>query len=54
MATADTGTVAAARFTQAGVIHGHHVYKRLWTTFTGEELSLKQECHNSHDRLLLP
>ena len=37
-------------FTQDGVIHGHHVYKQVWTPFIIEELTLQQESHNSHDR----
>ena len=31
------------------VIHGHHVYKAVWTPYVGEELSLEQERGNSHD-----
>lgn len=36
-------------YTQEGVIRGHHIYKRIWTPFIGEELSLQQERTNRHD-----
>ena len=31
------------------VIHGHHVFKLMWTPFVGEILSLMQEHDNKHD-----
>ena len=33
-----------------GVIRGHHVYKRIWTTRLGEQLTLAPESDNDHDR----
>ena len=32
------------------VIHGHHVYKDIWTPFVGEILNVQQEVHNAEDR----
>ena len=32
------------------VIHGHHVYKDIWTPFIGEVLRVEQETHNVQDR----
>ena len=32
------------------MIHGHYIYKEIWTPFVGEELTLNQENGNSHDR----
>ena len=31
------------------VIHGHHVYKEIWTAFVGEVLRVEQETHNAQD-----
>ena len=31
------------------VIRGHHIYKRTWTPYVGEELPLQRERTNSHD-----
>lgn len=36
-------------FILAHVIRGHHVYKRAWTPFVGEELPLQREPTNRHD-----
>ena len=30
-------------------IHGHHVYKNIWTSFVGEVLLVEQEDHNTED-----
>ena len=49
MATADTAD-AVCKFTQVGIIRGHHVYKQIWTSFIGEELCLQQR-YNSHMQL---
>jgi len=32
------------------VICGHHIYKDIWTPFTGEILGVEQEAHNTADR----
>ena len=32
------------------VVRGHHVYKVVWTPVIGEELSVKSEENNDHDR----
>ena len=31
------------------VVRGHHVYKRLWTPFIGEQLDVVREDENEHD-----
>ena len=31
------------------VVHGHHVYKEIWTPGIGEELALRVEYRNEHD-----
>lgn len=40
---------SSSSLTVDSVIHGHHVYKAVWTPFVGEELSLEQEHGNRHD-----
>ena len=35
------------------VIHGHHVYKDIWTPFVGEILNVQQEVHNAEDRFVV-
>ena len=30
-------------------IHGHHVYKNVWTSFVSEVLLVQQEDHNPED-----
>ena len=42
-------TEMAYPYTQASVIHGHHVYKHVWTPTIGEELTLQQERNNRND-----
>ena len=32
------------------MIHGHHIYKDIWTPFVGEILRLEQEAHTTADR----
>ena len=32
-----------------GIICAHHIYKDVWTTFTGEELTVQQDNDNEHD-----
>ena len=41
--------VSTSYLTVDSVIHGHHVYKDVWTPYVGEELPLEQERGNSHD-----
>ena len=31
------------------VVRGHHVFKAVWTPYTGETLSVHEECDNEHD-----
>jgi len=30
-------------------IHGHHVYKDLWSSYIGEERPVQREVNNIHD-----
>ena len=32
------------------VVHGHHIYKRLWSPIIGEVLELLREEESEHDR----
>ena len=32
------------------VMRGYHVYKEVWTSTLGEELTCRRECDNFHDR----
>ena len=36
-------------YSHKSVIHGHHVYKAIWTPIVGEILNLEQEIWNSHN-----
>ena len=36
-------------YEKRSVIRGHHLYKSVWTPFTGEELVVKAEDGNKHD-----
>ena len=31
------------------VVCSHHIYKDVWTPFTGEELTVQQDSDNEHD-----
>ena len=31
------------------VVHGHHIYKDIWTSVIGEELTCRKEFGNIHD-----
>ena len=42
-------SLARHRYEKASVIHGHHVYKAVWTPVIGEELAVKPEVDNEHD-----
>ena len=37
-------------FVVDSVVRGHHVYKDVWTPYTGEELTIAAEESNSHDQ----
>ena len=37
-------------YKKRSVVRGHHIYKRVWTPVVGEELSLKTEDGNLHDK----
>ena len=45
MATSSTCTLNLQ-----SVIRGHHVFKRVWTPFVGEVLSLAKEVGNPHNQ----
>ena len=36
--------------THQSVIRGHHIYKDVWSPYTGESLTLQREDGNTHDR----
>ena len=36
--------------THQSVIRGHHIYKDIWSPFTGERLAVQREDGNNHDR----
>jgi len=45
----NTGTAAMDSLCLDSVIHGHHIYKDIWTPFIGEILHVEQEAHNTAD-----
>ena len=38
-----------AEYKVESVVHGHHVYKHMWTPYLGERLSLCADVGNAHD-----
>ena len=44
-----SSTASSAVYSMDSVVRGHHVYKEIWTSFIGEELSCKGEVGNIHD-----
>ena len=45
-------SVNVSSFSFVSVIHGHHIYKSVWTPFVGEGLTIqREEPRNRHDRL---
>ena len=46
---ASLGASDASTFSLESVVRGHHVYKRVWTPFIGEQLTLKHEEDNAND-----
>ena len=42
----DLGVEALCLFS---VVHGHHIYKDIWSSMHGEELHCKHEIGNFHD-----
>ena len=41
-------SVMATTFCKKSVVHGHHVYKAVWTSFIGEILNAKSNSHDRH------
>ena len=37
-------------FLHESVIRGHHIFKEIWTPYTGEILLVRKEAGNVHDR----
>ena len=40
---------SSTTYSMGSVVRGHHVYKEIWTSFIGEELSCQREDGNIHD-----
>ena len=40
----------AESFRMESVVHGHHVYKTVWTPHLGEELETRTELDNQHNQ----
>ena len=38
-----------AKYILESVVHGHHVYKHIWTPCLGERLSLRAVVGNAHE-----
>ncbi len=47
---AGSSTVGSSTWTTNSVIRGHHIYKAIWTPIIGEQLFLKAEDRNEHDK----
>ena len=48
-ATRASTSATALSFSIHSVVHGHHVYKKIWTPYVGEMLALQREIGNVHD-----
>ena len=44
-----SSTASSAVYSMDSVVRRHHVYKEIWTSFIGKELSCKGEVGNIHD-----
>ena len=42
----------SAQFSVHSVVRGHHVYKKIWTSYLGEILDLRPEVGNKYDRFI--
>ena len=42
-------TTAPTSFILESIVHGHHIYKQIWTPFLGEKLQIGIEEDNSSD-----
>lgn len=42
--------MASDRYETASIVKGHHVYKSIWTPVISQELLVKPEDDNEHDK----